>query len=428
MNVLELITKKRDGLVLTSAEIGYLIKNYTAGKIPDYQMAAFLMAVYLQQIDQSETAALTHSMAHSGRVLSLKKIRRIVIDKHSTGGVGDGISLVLAPLVAAAGVPVLMMSGRGLGHTGGTLDKLESILGFRTNLSAAEAMKQLQQIGIVMIGQTREMAPADRKIYALRDATATVENAGLICASILSKKIAAGIDGLVLDVKCGSGAFMTDLESAICLARLLVKVGCENGLKMKALITDMNQPLGRVVGNSLEIEQAITVLQNKGPQDFIELTLVLGAQMLMMAQKAKTVTQARSILKELLESSQALNKFYQLIESQGGQMANLPKAKHRVKIKSSQSGYLNKINTKEVGLCAVLLGAGRLKKEDKIDPGAGIILNKKLGEKIDRGDVLAELCFNQVENLNALRNRFIRAYEIKAAKPKSTPLIYKIIS
>jgi pyrimidine-nucleoside phosphorylase len=423
MHMLDIIIKKRDGHSLTMEEIKQLVQGYTSGQVNDYQMAAFLMAVYFRGLSLGETAALTGAMARSGQRLDLRAVPGIVVDKHSTGGVGDGISLVLAPLVAAAGVPVLMMSGRGLGHTGGTLDKLESIPGLRTSLSGSQAVKQVQAIGVAMIGQTGELAPADKKIYALRDATGTVENISLICASILSKKIAAGISGLVLDVKCGCGAFMADMAAARELAGILVKVGEANGLKLRALITDMDQPLGNAVGNSLEIVQALEILQDRGPKDFRELTLALGAEMLILGKKAKNKRAAIAILSRLLSNGQALAKFREMIKEQGGKINMLPEAKHKSSILARQSGYLYRFNTREIGLAASLLGAGRHTKEDQIDPAAGIWLQKKLGEKISRGELLAEFYYGDKTCLGEAKRRFLEACEIRPVKPKLRPLI-----
>jgi pyrimidine-nucleoside phosphorylase len=424
MNTLEIITRKRNGQRLSAGEIKDLVVGYTSGNIPDYQMAAFLMAVYFQGMDLTETIALTEAMAYSGKILSLAGISGMVIDKHSTGGVGDGVSLALAPLVAAAGLPVVMMSGRGLGHTGGTLDKLESIPGFKTALDSKQTLKQLREIGVAMIGQTAELAPADKKIYALRDATGTVENISLICASILSKKIAAGIAGLVLDVKCGNGAFMPNLTTARKLAATLITVGKKNGLKMRALITDMNQPLGNAIGNSLEIKQAIEVLQGKGPGDMEKLTLALGAEMLVLGKKAKNVKKAKQKLQQLISNGQALDKFYGLVKAQGGKIGRLPAAKHKLVISSPDSGYIYSMNTREIGLVAALLGAGRQKKEDPIDYSAGIVLQRKIGDPIRRGDPLVALFYNRILP-GEIKGKLVAAIEIKKVKPVQRPLIYK---
>ena len=429
MNVVEIITKKRNGQSLSTAEIKYLVDGYTSGNIPDYQVASFLMAVYFQGMSLPETVALTKVMACSGKIMELNGIPGMVIDKHSTGGVGDGISLALAPLVAAAGLPVLMMSGRGLGHTGGTLDKLASIPGFRTELTSHQALRQVKKIGVAMIGQTAELAPADKKIYALRDATGTVENISLICASILSKKIAAGIDGLVLDVKCGNGAFMPNFAAANKLAKILITVGHKNGLKIKALVTDMNQPLGNAIGNSLEIEQAIAVLKGQGPEDFTALTLALGTEMLVLGKKAGSNKEAGQILRELISTGQALDKFYCLVKDQGGRINQLPAAKHTLVIKGPVRGYIYSMNTREIGLAATGLGAGRLKKEDIIDYSAGIILHKKIGDPIHQGEPLATLYYNnKTLPVKEIENNFIAAIKINKAKPVKRPLIYKSLN
>ncbi len=427
MNALEIITRKRDGRKLSAAEINFMVDGYTQGAIPDYQLASFLMAVYFQGLDFLETVSLTAAMTHSGEVLQNKDLKQRVIDKHSTGGVGDGISLVLAPLVAAAGLPILMMSGRGLGHTGGTLDKLESIPGFRTDLSSTRALKQVQKIGLAMIGQTAEFAPADKKIYALRDATGTVENSSLICASILSKKIAAGIDGLVLDVKYGNGAFMPDVAAARKLAKTLIAVGKRNSLKIKALITDMNQPLGKAIGNSLEIAQALEVLRGNGPADFVKLTLQLGSEMMVLGKQAKNAGVAKQKLQRLLHNGQALNKFYQLVKAQGGDLARLPAARHKIEIKAPKKGYIYNMDTKEIGLVATLLGAGRQKKEDSIDYSAGIILHKKLGDPLCSSEPLATFYYNGAIPIGELKKRFLKAVNIRTMKPKEYPLIYQTL-
>lgn len=424
MNALGIITKKRNGQKLSAEEIKYLVNGYTCGQIPDYQLASFLMAVYFQGMDLAETVSLTGAMARSGKILKLTGIPGMVIDKHSTGGVGDGISLALAPLVAAAGLPVLMMSGRGLGHTGGTLDKLESIPGFRTVLTSHQALQQVRKIGVAMIGQTAELAPADKKIYALRDATGTVENISLICASILSKKIAAGIDGLVLDVKCGNGAFMPNYTAAKRLAQTLINVGNKNGLKIKALVTDMNQPLGNAIGNSLEVGQAIDVLKGQGPEDYTALTLALGAEMLLLGKKAGGLKEAGQILQKLISTGQALDKFYCLVKAQGGRINQLPIAKHELVIKAAASGYIYSMDTREIGLSATELGTGRQKKEDTIDYSAGIILHRKIGDQIFMGEPLATLYYNKIFN-REIKEKLVAAIKIKKAKPVQRPLIYK---
>ncbi len=425
MSVLESIIRKRNGQKLSAGEIKALVNDYSCGAIPDYQMASFLMAVYFQGMSLPETIALTEAMAHSGKTLKLTGLKGMVIDKHSTGGVGDGISLALAPLVAAAGLPVLMMSGRGLGHTGGTLDKLASIPGFRTALTSRQALQQVQKIGVAMIGQTAELAPADKKIYALRDATGTVENISLICASILSKKIAAGIDGLVLDVKCGSGAFMPNLSAANKLAQILKTVGRKSGLKIKVLVTDMNQPLGKAIGNSLEISQAIEVLKGEGPEDFTALTLALGAEMLVLGRKAASVKEAEQILRGLISTGQALDKFHCLVKAQGGKINQLPAAKSRFMIKAPAAGYIAGVNTREIGMVAAMLGVGRQKKEDTIDYSSGILLHKKIGDPVRPGDLLATMHYNKAKAIPELKKRFLAAVHIRKTKPALRPLIYR---
>jgi pyrimidine-nucleoside phosphorylase len=430
----DLIRKKRDGGALSPAEIGYLVEGCTQGAIPDYQMAAWLMAVVLRGMTREETAALTNAMLHSGEVLDLSFLPARKVDKHSTGGVGDKTSLVLAPLVAAGGLFVPMISGRGLGHTGGTLDKLESIPGFRVGLPVAEFHSVLKVCGCCMIGQTEKIAPADRKLYALRDVTATVESPYLICASIMSKKLAEGTDALVLDVKTGSGAFMKKEEDAVFLAELMVETGERMGKQMVALITDMNQPLGRMVGNALEVEECIEVLHGGGPQDLRDLCLELAAWMFYLGGTVKTVAQGKQLFEEIIASGKAFGRFRQMVELQGGDVSviddpsRLPHADHHVEVPSPQAGYITAIACEDVGAACVILGGGRERKEDSIDPSVGIVVHKKIGDKVASGEPLCTIyCHSDAQAARAKR-LLEESYRIAAAPPAlKTSLVHRVI-
>jgi pyrimidine-nucleoside phosphorylase len=420
----EIISKKRDGDKLTKEEIDFFVCGYTQGKIPDYQMSALLMAIFLKGMDGEETKDLTLAMMRSGEVLDWDFLPGIKVDKHSTGGVGDKVSLVLAPLVASCGVIVPMISGRGLGHTGGTLDKLESIPGFRTDLSLDEFRKIVSEIKVSIMGQTAQIAPADKKIYALRDVTATVESIPLICASILSKKLAEGIDALVLDVKVGNGAFMKSETKAIVLAKALIEIGAKMKKKILALITDMNEPLGEAVGNSLEVIEAIEVLKGKAPCDLMEVCLALGSYMLILGKKAKSFVEGKKILKNAIESGKSLNKFKEMIKAQGGNVdvvdnySLLPKAELEVEVKSSQPGHVKSINTKRIGLASVQLGAGRQKLEDKIDPSVGFLIKRKVGDYVGKGETIAKILANDEEKGNMAKSEISEAFEIRKTKSK----------
>lgn len=395
-NFLDLIRKKRDAKKLTRAEINFLISAYTQNRIPDYQFASFLMAVYFQGMDSDETTDLMQSMMHSGKVLNLSTITKPKIDKHSTGGVGDKVSLILAPLVASCGVCVPMISGRGLGHTGGTLDKLESIPGLRTNLSVKRFKRQLKNIGVAMIGQTVEIAPADKKIYALRDVTATVDSIPLISSSIMSKKIAEDLDGLVLDVKSGSGALIREYTKAKKLAQTMIQIGRRSRVKVTAVLTDMSNPLGEYVGNSLEVIEAIEALKGRGSKDVMEITYVLGTEMLKLA----SVHGGRRLLEKKIAQGEALKKLKELICAQGGDIlvvdgySRLPVATNRIRVKASRSGYVHHIDTFQIGMLLVHLGGGRLRKEDKIDPSCGFRTYKKIGDQVRDGECLIEIYSN----------------------------------
>jgi pyrimidine-nucleoside phosphorylase len=432
--VIDLIRKKRDGGELSAAEIESLVEGYTAGTIPDYQMAAWLMAVVLRGMTRPETAALTNAMLHSGEVLDLGFLPAKKVDKHSTGGVGDKTSLVLAPLVAAGGLYVPMISGRGLGHTGGTLDKLESIPGFRVSLAVPEFHRVLKACGCCMIGQTEKIAPADRKLYALRDATGTVESPYLICASIMSKKVAEGTDALVLDVKTGSGAFMKKEEDAVFLAELMVETGERMGKQMVALITDMNQPLGRMVGNALEVQECIEVLHGGGPADLRELCLHLGAWMFYLGGASRTVAQGKQLAEEIIGSGKAFERFRQMVELQGGDISViddptlLPSTDHRVDVLSPQSGYVTAIQSEQVGTACVILGGGRERKEDSVDPAVGIVVHKKIGDKVTTGESLCTIhCLSDAQAARA-KTLLQESYQIAASAPAHKPsLIHRVI-
>ncbi|QGP91528.1 Pyrimidine-nucleoside phosphorylase [Neomoorella glycerini] len=433
MQMLDLIRRKREGQALAPAEIEAMIQGYTAGTIPDYQMAAFLMAVYFRGLDQEETAALTRAMVASGEQLDWSSIPGVKVDKHSTGGVADTTTLVLAPLVAAAGVPVVKMSGRGLGHTGGTIDKLEAIPGFRVQLSREEMVRQVKEIGLAITAQTGNLVPADGKLYALRDVTATVESRPLIASSVMSKKIAAGAEAIVLDVKVGSGAFMPDLASARELARLMVALGREMGRRAVAVITNMDEPLGMMVGNALEVREAIAVLSDGGPRELREVCLTLGSQMLLLAGAAGSSQEGRRRLETLLAGGQGLDKFRQFIAAQGGDPAVvdrpefLPRAADQVTVAAPASGYISTVQARLVGEAAMLLGAGRVTKESPVDPAVGIELKKRRGDYVSAGEPLAVFHVNDRTNLEAARERFLAAYTLAAEPPAPQPLVYEII-
>jgi len=432
--VVDLIRKKRDGGALSAAEIGYLVNGCTEGSIPDYQMAAWLMAVVLRGMTREETAALTHAMLRSGEVLDLSFLPARKVDKHSTGGVGDKTSLVLAPLVAAGGLFVPMISGRGLGHTGGTLDKLESIPGFRVGLAVSEFHRVLKACGCSMIGQTERVAPADRKLYALRDVTGTVESPYLICASIMSKKLAEGTDALVLDVKTGSGAFMKREEDAVFLAELMVETGELMGKQMVALITDMNQPLGRMVGNALEVKECIDVLHGGGPADLRDLCLELAAWMFFLGGASKTVAEGKELSEQIIASGKAFERFRQMVEMQGGDISaiddptRLPGTEHHVDVPSPRAGYVTSILCEQVGTACVILGGGRERKEDSVDPAVGIAVHKKIGDKVDTGEALCTIhCHSDVQAARA-KTLLEESYQIAATAPaQKTSLVHRVI-
>lgn len=428
MRIYDIIEKKRDGLKLTKDEIDFFVKGYTEGSIEDYQASALLMAIYINGMDEEETVNLTESMASSGDMLDLSVIDGITADKHSTGGVGDKTSLVVAPICASLGIKMAKMSGRGLGHTGGTIDKLESIEGFNVALDTDIFFKQVNNIGVSIIGQTGNLAPADKKIYALRDVTATVGNISLIASSIMSKKIAAGAKNIVLDVKCGSGAFMKDEKSATELAELMVKIGKKCGRNVVAVITNMEIPLGSYIGNALEIKEVIDVLNNKGDKQLRELCLVLSATILSISYNW-TYEEAYNKAEQSIVDGSAYKKFIEFVNAQGGStdFNMLPVAKKSIEIKAINDGYITSIDSRIVGESAVLLGAGREKKTDTIDYGAGIILYKKTCDKVSSGDTIAILYAENDELLKKGEKLFNTSYEIGDEKPETMPLIYKTI-
>lgn len=433
MRMVDLIAKKRDHIELTTEEIEWMIRNYTDKVIPDYQMSAFLMAVVFNGMTPAERLALTQAMVGSGEVVDLSAIEGIKVDKHSTGGVGDKTSLILGPLVASMGVPVAKMSGRGLGHTGGTLDKLESISGMTIELDMERFIEQVNEIKLAIIGQTGNLAPADKYLYALRDVTATVESIPLIASSIMSKKIAAGADAIVLDVKFGAGAFMKTLEDAKQLAQAMVEIGRDAHRQTVAFLTDMNQPLGLAIGNALEVKEAIETLKGHGPKDLEELVLQLASQMVVLAKKAPDVETAYEQLKEKLHSGEAFNKFKEFVQAQGGDVAQienpdlLPKADSIIPVKASQSGYVHQIDALSIGLAAMKLGAGRATKDDMIDMAVGVVLDKKVGDSVGEGDVLAYIHANRVDNEEAIA--YIQKAYCICKDPVCPPtLIYDVIA
>jgi pyrimidine-nucleoside phosphorylase len=434
MNVSEIIRKKRDGGVLSYEEINYLVTNFIQSKIPDYQIAAFLMAAFLKGLNKQETAALTKAMLYSGEVLDLSIIEGIKIDKHSTGGVGDKTSLILAPIVAAAGVKVPMISGRGLGHTGGTLDKLEAIPGFRTDLNLEQYKHVLQKCGAVLIGQTKEIAPADKLIYALRDVTATVESIPLITGSIMSKKLAEGIDGLVLDIKTGSGAFMRKLSDSKKLAQSLINTAKAFDKKVIGLITDMNQPLGNYIGNWLEVYETIKVLQGEKVDDLMEVTLNLSGAMLYLGKKAKSIKEGVKISQEMIDNGKAFEKFIEIVENQYGDVSFIkepgkyPKSNIHEKLLAEKNGYVQSMDNYEIGMASLELGAGRLTMADKIDPKAGIIFYPKIGSKIKKGDVIAEIFTDKEEKVDEVKKKLLNAVKIAGQKVQRVKMIKTVLT
>ncbi|MEI3337880.1 MAG: pyrimidine-nucleoside phosphorylase [Clostridium sp.] len=433
MRMYDIIMNKRNGLELSKEEIEYFVKGFTKGDIPDYQVSALLMAIYFNKMNKRETKDLTLAMANSGDVLSLDKIEGIKVDKHSTGGVGDKTTILLAPLVASCGIPVAKMSGRGLGHTGGTIDKLESFKGFSVNLPEEKFIENVNKHKIALVAQTGHLAPADKKIYALRDVTATVENMSLIASSIMSKKIASGADSIVLDVKVGEGAFMKTPGDARALAQEMVDIGNSVGRKTIAIISDMNQPLGYAIGNSLEVIEAINTLKGKGPSDLLELTLNLGSYMLILGKKASSFQEGYNMLLQNIKNKKALEKLKEFVKIQGGDERYIDdtnlfeKASYIIEVKAKNSGIVSKIHAEKVGLIAMELGAGRVTKESKIDLSVGIVLNKKCKDKVNKGETLAYIHANDKEKGEKALEKLINAIEIKDSFKDNTPLIYEVI-
>ena len=432
MRPYDVIVKKRDGGRLSESEIRGFVHGYVEGLVPDYQMAAFLMAVYFTGMTDEETAALTMAMVSSGETVDLSSIPGKKVDKHSTGGVGDKTSLVLGPMVAAAGVPVPKMSGRGLGHTGGTLDKLESIPGFRTGLTMTEFLDQVRRIGIAIAGQTGKLVPADGKMYALRDVTGTVDSIPLIASSIMSKKIAGGADAIVLDVKTGTGAFMKRFEDAVRLAQAMVNIGTLTGRETVAVVTDMNQPLGRAVGNALEVREAVETLSGRGPDDLVELCLNLGSRMLALAGVATDASRATEILKEVLDSGKALEKLCSMVEAQGGDAAVirdpslLPKADAKIPVLASAPGFVRSLDALEVGRASMMLGAGRVTKESPIDPSVGVVLEKKVGDRVEKGEPLAWVYARDPGSASEIVRLVERAYSV-GEQPVERPRLVRAV-
>ncbi|GCD81988.1 pyrimidine-nucleoside phosphorylase [Parageobacillus thermoglucosidasius] len=431
--MVDLIAKKRDGYELSKEEIDFIIRGYTNGDIPDYQMSAFAMAVFFRGMTEEETAALTMAMVRSGDVIDLSKIEGMKVDKHSTGGVGDTTTLVLGPLVASVGVPVAKMSGRGLGHTGGTIDKLESVPGFHVEIDNEQFIELVNKNKIAIIGQTGNLTPADKKLYALRDVTATVDSIPLIASSIMSKKIAAGADAIVLDVKTGAGAFMKDFAGAKQLATAMVEIGKRVGRKTMAVISDMSQPLGYAVGNALEVKEAIDTLKGKGPEDLQELCLTLGSYMVYLAEKASSLEEARALLEASIREGKALETFKVFLSAQGGDASvvddptKLPQAKYRWELEAPEDGYVAEIVADEVGTAAMLLGAGRATKEATIDLSVGLVLHKKVGDAVKKGESLVTI-YSNTENIEEVKQKLAKSIRLSSIPVAKPTLIYETIS
>ncbi|YCA42760.1 pyrimidine-nucleoside phosphorylase [Bacillus sp. JZ8] len=432
MRMVDLIAKKRDGKELTKEEISFIVEGYTSGDIPDYQMSAFTMAVFFQGMTANEQAELTMSMVQSGDTIDLSAIEGVKVDKHSTGGVGDTTTLILAPLVAAVGVPVAKMSGRGLGHTGGTIDKLEAVKGFHVEIDKKEFIELVNKNKVAVVGQSGNLTPADKKIYALRDVTATVNSLPLIAASIMSKKIAAGADAIVLDVKTGAGAFMKNLEDAKALAQSMVNIGNNVGRQTMAVISDMSQPLGFAIGNALEVEEAIDTLKGKGPKDLEELCLVLGSYMVYLANKASSLEEARRMLQEVIGNGKALESFKTFLAAQGGDpsvvddVAKLPQAAHKIEVKAEKDGYVSEIVADEMGTAAMWLGAGRATKDSEIDLAVGLMLRKKVGDEVKKGESLVTIYSNK-EDVQEVKEHILKNISVSSEKVDAPSLIYDTV-
>lgn len=432
MRMIDMIEKKRNGQELTKEEIDFVIEGFTNGDIPDYQMSAFAMAIYFQNMTSSERVHLTMAMAQSGDQIDLSEINGIKVDKHSTGGVGDTTTLILAPLVASVGVPVAKMSGRGLGHTGGTIDKLESIKGFQVEIDNKTFIELVNKNKVAVVGQSGNLTPADKKLYSLRDVTATVDSIPLIASSIMSKKIASGADAIVLDVKTGSGAFMKDIEGAKELAHAMVQIGNGAGRKTIAVISDMSQPLGFAVGNALEVKEAIDTLKGQGPKDLEELCLTLGSQMVYLGGKAETTEEAREKLLEAMKSGKAIETFKTFVAAQGGDDSiidhpeHLPTASYTFEVEAKEDGFVSEIIANEIGIAASMLGAGRITKESEIDLAVGLVLNKKVGDEVKKGDSLVTIHSNR-EDVTDVIEKIYHAYSTSPQVINKNPLIYDVI-
>lgn len=434
MRMYDLILKKRNGESLTQKEIEYFIKEYTKGSIPDYQASALLMAIFFQKMNKEETVYLTQAIMNSGDIIDLSSIEGIKVDKHSTGGVGDKTTIALAPIVAACGVPVAKLSGRGLGHTGGTIDKLESIPGFSVDMTVEAFIRNVNKIKIAVAGQTANLTPADKKLYSLRDVTATVDNISLIASSIMSKKLASGADAIVLDVKTGSGAFMKNIDESFLLAKEMVDIGINMNRNTVAIVTDMNQPLGNAVGNSLEVKEAIRVLKGGGPEDLKSLCIFLASYMLLLAKKVTTHEEGIKLAEKVIASGEAFNTFKKFVAQQGGDITYidnpelLPKANKVLALRANKTGYIHKIEANLVGLSALILGAGRDTKDSEIDLSVGIILNKKVGDYVKEGDILAHIHCNDDYKGNAAIDKLTTAFMIDHKQPQYTPLIHGVVT
>jgi len=434
MRIYDLILKKRNGIALTKEEIYYFVNAYTEGAIPDYQASALLMAIYFQNMNTEETVSLTEAMMNSGDIIDLSGIKGTVVDKHSTGGVGDKTTIALGPIVASCGVPVAKMSGRGLGYTGGTIDKLEAIPGFSVNMTKETFINNVNSIKLAITGQTVNLAPADKKLYSLRDVTATVDNISLIASSIMSKKLATGADAIVLDVKAGSGAFMKKVNDAFILAKKMVDIGCNMGRNTVAIITEMSQPLGYAIGNTLEVQEAIQLLKNKGPKDLKNLCITLGSHMLMLSGKADTEEIGRKMIRDAIESGKAFLMLKKLVEQQGGDVSYiedpslLPRAKYVFPFKSNKMGYIHNVRADIIGSSGLILGTGRDTKDSQIDLSVGIVLEKKVGDYVEKGEVLAYIHYNDETKKNMCISKLESAYNILDSKCKSSPLILGIVT
>lgn len=430
MRIYDIIKKKRDGFKLSQEEINFFISGYTDGNIPDYQISALLMSIFINKMDDEETLYLTKAMVESGETVDLSSIKGIKVDKHSTGGVGDSVTLILGPIIAACGVPFVKMSGRGLGHTGGTLDKLEAIEGFKIDITKEEFIKNTNEINISISSQTANITPADKKLYALRDVTATVDNISLIASSIMSKKLAIQSDGIILDVKVGSGAFMKDLDEAKKLAKTMVNIGKNYGRETMAVVTNMDQPLGNAIGNNLEVKEAIDILRGKGPDDLLQLCIILGSKLLLLAKRVKDEEEGRKLIKEVISSGKAYNKLIELVKYQHGNVNEIenpdlfPKSEFVIEVKSLKAGYITSINAEEIGKCALTLGAGRETMESKIDLSAGLILNKKVDDSIEVGETLAYIHTNDKEKGNIVEKRILEIYKIGLKNKEKQRLIF----